>query len=167
MLGTANPCIVLLKSDMHHGGRLRSRQACTLLPSCWRPARRHAAARRGGVCRLRTGATGLERARRSAALGRGPPLITLGIAAVQVTLVCVRRLLAIVRRGTVFSHAAFRYVDVIFWAGAAASVLVFALAVMLAPGDAAPGVVLLICGASLLVAGVVLIVLVLRVLHYA
>ncbi|KRE71236.1 DUF2975 domain-containing protein [Arthrobacter sp. Soil762] len=91
-------------------------------------------------------------------------LAVLGIAAVQVTLVCVWRLLTMVRRGTVFSHAAFRYVDVIFWAVAAASVLVFALAVMLAPGDAAPGVVLLICGASLLIAGVALIVLVLRAL---
>lgn len=35
---------------------------------------------------------------------------------------------------------------------------------MLAPGDAAPGVVLLICGVSLLIAGVALIVLVLRAL---
>ena len=91
-------------------------------------------------------------------------IVVLGIAAVQVTLVCVWRLLTMVRRGTVFSHAAFRYVDVIFWAVAAASILVFALAVMLAPGDAAPGVVLLICGASLLIAGVALIILVLRAL---
>lgn len=91
-------------------------------------------------------------------------IVVLGIATVQVTLVCVWRLLTMVRRGTVFSHAAFRYVDVIFWAVAAASVLVFALAVMLAPGDAAPGVVLLICGMSLLIAGVALIVRVLRVL---
>lgn len=78
-------------------------------------------------------------------------IVVLGIAAVQVTLVCVWRLLTMVRRGTVFSHAAFRYVDVIFWAVAAASVLVFALAVILAPGDAAPGVVLLIVGVALIV----------------
>lgn len=91
-------------------------------------------------------------------------IVVLGIAAVQVTLVCVWRLLTMVRRGTVFSHAAFRYVDVIFWAIAAASVLVFGIAVLLAPGDAAPGIVLLICGASLLIAGMALIMLVLRAL---
>lgn len=91
-------------------------------------------------------------------------IVVLGIAAAQVTLVCVWRLLTMVRRGTVFSHAAFRYVDVIFWAIAAASVLVFGIAVLLAPGDAAPGIVLLACGASLLIAGVALMVLVLRAL---
>lgn len=91
-------------------------------------------------------------------------IVVLGIAAVQVTLVCVWRLLTMVRRGTVFSHAAFRYVDVIFWAIAAASVLVFGIAVLLAPGDAASGIVLLISGASLLIAGVALIMLVLRAL---
>jgi hypothetical protein len=48
----------------------------------------------------------------------------------------LRTILALVRRGTVFSHYAFRYVDVIFGAVAAASVLLVALAVMLAPGDA-------------------------------
>ena len=91
-------------------------------------------------------------------------IVVLGIVTVQVTLVCVWLLLAMVLRGTLFSPAAFRYVDVIFGAVAAASVLVFALAVMLAPGDAAPGIVLLICGASLLIAGVALIILVLRAL---
>lgn len=91
-------------------------------------------------------------------------IVVLGIAAVQVTLACVWRLLTMARRNTVFSHSAFRYVDIIFWAVAAASVLVFALAVMLAPGDAAPGIVLLICGASLLIAGVALVILVLRTL---
>jgi hypothetical protein len=50
--------------------------------------------------------------------------------------VALRTILAMVRRGTVFSHDAFRYVDVIFGAVAAASVLLVALAVMLAPGDA-------------------------------
>ena len=92
-------------------------------------------------------------------------IVVLGIVTMQVTAVCVWRLLTMVRRGTVFSHAAFRYVDVIFGAVAAASVLAFALGVVLAPGRAvAPGVVLLICGARVLVAGVALVVLVLRML---
>lgn len=89
-------------------------------------------------------------------------IVVLGIMCVQTTLVCVWRLLTMVRRGTVFSAGAFRYVDIIFWAVAAAAVLVFGIAVLLAPGDAAPGIVLLICGASLLIAGGALIVLVLR-----
>ena len=96
------------------------------------------------------------------------PLIliaVLGILTVQVTLVCVWRLLTMVKRGTVFSHAAFRYVDIVFGAVAVASLLTFALGTVLAPGDAvAPGIVLLIGGLAVLVAGVALIVLVLRML---
>ena len=58
------------------------------------------------------------------------------------------------RRGTVFSHGAFRYVDVVFGAAAEAAVLTFGIAVTLAPGEAvAPGVVLLIGGAAAMVAG--------------
>lgn len=98
---------------------------------------------------------------------RTPLLVitVLGVVAAQVVLVAVWRLVAMVRRGTVFSHAAFRYVDVITGAFAAGAVIVFAFAVVLAPGEAvAPGIVLLICGASLAVLGVALIVLVLRTL---
>jgi hypothetical protein len=92
-------------------------------------------------------------------------IVILGIATMQVTAVCVWRLLTMVRRGTVFSHGAFRYVDIVIGAVSAASVLTFGLAVTLAPGEAvAPGVVGLICGLSLTVAGVALIVLVLRML---
>lgn len=92
-------------------------------------------------------------------------IVVLGIVTVQVTMVCVWRLLTMVRRGTVFSHAAFRYVDVVFGAIVVASLLAFALGVTLAPGeDVAPGVVLLIGGAGVLVAGVALVVLVLRML---
>ena len=92
-------------------------------------------------------------------------IVLLGIGTMQVTAVCVWRLLTMVRRGTVFSHAAFRYVDIVIGAIAAASVLTFALAVTLAPGESvAPGVVGLICGISLVVAGVALVVLVLRML---
>lgn len=92
-------------------------------------------------------------------------IIVLGIACLQVIAVCLWRLLTMVRRGTVFSHAAFRYVDVVIGATALGSVLTFGIAVVLAPGDsAAPGTVGLICGVSLVVAGVALLVLVLRML---
>jgi Protein of unknown function (DUF2975) len=98
-------------------------------------------------------------------------IVLLGILTMQVTGVCIWRLLTMVRRGTVFSHAAFRYVDIVIGAIAAGSVLLFGIAVVAAysnrttPGDeVAPGVVGLICGASLVVAGVALIVLVLRTL---
>ena len=92
-------------------------------------------------------------------------IVVLGIVCVQVTAVCVWKLLTMVRRGTVFSDAAFRFVDVIFFAIAVASLLAFALGVVLAPGeDVAPGVVLLIGGFGVCVGGVALIVRVLRLL---
>ncbi|MFE9680291.1 DUF2975 domain-containing protein [Streptomyces sp. NPDC002701] len=92
-------------------------------------------------------------------------ITVLGVVAVQVVLVCVWRLVTMVRRGTVFSPAAFRYVHVVIGAVVAAALLLFGLAVLLAPGEAvAPGVVLLICGAVVAVLGVALIVLVLRML---
>jgi hypothetical protein len=106
-------------------------------------------------------------------LGGAPPavrvpvivIVLLGIVTTQVTMVCVWRLLTMVRRGTVFSHAAFRYVDIVIGAVAVASLLTFALGVTLAPGEAvAPGIVLLIGGAGVMVAGVALLVLVLRTL---
>lgn len=92
-------------------------------------------------------------------------IVVLGFVAVQVTTVCVWHLLTMVRRGTVFSDAAFRYVDVMIGAAATASLLTFALGVTLAPGEAvAPGIVLLIGGAAVVVAGVALIILVMRAL---
>jgi hypothetical protein len=98
-------------------------------------------------------------------------IVVLGIVTMQVTAICIWRLLTMVRQGTVFSHVAFRYVDITIGAIATASVLTFGIAVVAAysnrttPGDeVAPGVVALICGASLVVAGVALIVLVLRML---
>ncbi|MGH8964533.1 MAG: DUF2975 domain-containing protein [Actinomycetes bacterium] len=92
-------------------------------------------------------------------------IVFLGIVTMQVTAVCVWRLLTMVRRGTVFSDAAFRYVDIVIGAIAVASVLTFGIAVTLAPGEAvAPGIVGLVCGLSLIAAGVALIVLVLRML---
>jgi hypothetical protein len=94
-----------------------------------------------------------------------PVITVLGVVTVQVVLVCVWRLVTMMRRGTVFSHAAFRYVHIVIGAFVAAAALVFALAVVLAPGEAvAPGVVLLICGVVVAILGVALIVLVLRML---
>jgi Protein of unknown function (DUF2975) len=98
-------------------------------------------------------------------------ILVLGVLTMQVTAVCIWKLLTMVRRGTVFSHAAFRYVDVVIGAIASAAVLVFGIACVAAysnrtsPGDeVAPGLVGLICGAALVVGGVALIVLVLRFL---
>ena len=92
-------------------------------------------------------------------------IVVLGIVTIQVVLVCVWKLLTMVRRGTVFSNAAFRYVDIVIGAVAATSLLTFGLGVVLAPGEAvAPGIVLLIGGGGVLVAGTALIVLVMRML---
>ncbi|MFF0579899.1 DUF2975 domain-containing protein [Streptosporangium saharense] len=92
-------------------------------------------------------------------------IVVLGIVAAQVVLVCVWRLVSMVRRGTVFSPTAFRYVDVVIGAVVAAALLVFALAVLLAPGEPVPpGMVLLICGGAVAILGVALVVLVLRML---
>src|SRR5690349_8504876 len=56
-------------------------------------------------------------------------ILFLGVLTMQVTAVCIWKLLTMVRRGTVFSHAAFRYVDIVIGAIAAAAVLVFGIAV--------------------------------------
>jgi Protein of unknown function (DUF2975) len=91
--------------------------------------------------------------------------LVLGILASQVILVSVWKLVTLVRRGSVFSHASFRYVDVITGAIAFGGALVFAMACVLAPGEAAaPGVVLIICGVSLAIFGVALVTLVMRAL---
>lgn len=93
-------------------------------------------------------------------------LIIVGvIVTLQVVALCVWKLLSLIRTGTVFSDASFRFVDITIGSITAASVLTFALAVVLAPGEAvAPGLVGLICGFSLVIAGVALLVLVLRTL---
>ena len=92
-------------------------------------------------------------------------ITVLGVVTVQVVLVCVWRLVTMVRHGTVFSYAAFQYVHVVIGAMVAAALLMFALAVILAPGEAVPpGIILLMGGAVVAALGVALIVLVLRVL---
>ncbi len=92
-----------------------------------------------------------------------------GVATLQVVAVSIWRLLTMVRRGTVFSPAAFRYVDLVIAAIATAAVLVLAVAVVArfanhaTPGDeVAPGLVGLVCGLALVVAGVALVVYVMR-----
>ena len=90
-------------------------------------------------------------------------LIALGILTTQVVMVCLWRLVTMVRRGTVFSDAAFRFVDIIIGAIAAASLLLYLLGVVLAPGSTvAPGIVLLVGGAATVVAGIALVVVVMR-----
>jgi hypothetical protein len=89
----------------------------------------------------------------------------LGMLSVQVALVCVWRLVTMVRRGTVFSHAAFRYVDVMIGAIVAAALVWFAVTVINAPGQRDdPGVTLIMGGVGVAILGVALIVLVLRML---
>ncbi|MBT3152615.1 DUF2975 domain-containing protein [Streptomyces sp. CHD11] len=92
-------------------------------------------------------------------------VVVLIVLTAETVLVCVWRLVTMARQGTVFSHAAFRYVHIVLGAFVAAALLVFALGALLAPGEAvAPGVVLLVGGAGLAVLGIALIVLVLRML---
>jgi hypothetical protein len=89
----------------------------------------------------------------------------LGMVSVQVALACVWRLVTMVRRGTVFSHAAFRYVDVMIGAIVAAALVWFAVTIVNAPGQRDdPGVTLIMGGIGVAILGVALIVLVLRML---
>jgi hypothetical protein len=89
----------------------------------------------------------------------------LGMVSVQVALVCVWRLVTMVRRGTVFSHAAFRYVDVMIGAIVAAALVWFAVTIVNAPGQRDdPGVTVIMGGIGVAILGVALLVLVLRML---
>ncbi|MEU5918646.1 DUF2975 domain-containing protein [Streptomyces sp. NPDC047141] len=92
-------------------------------------------------------------------------IVILGMLAAQVALVSVWRLVAMVRKGTVFSHAAFRYVDRVIGAIVAVALLWFAVTVINAPGQRDdPGVSVIMGGIALAVLGVALIVLLLRML---
>ncbi|MFD9032520.1 DUF2975 domain-containing protein [Streptomyces sp. NPDC059567] len=92
-------------------------------------------------------------------------LTILGLMSAQVTLVCVWRLVTMVRRGTVFSPTAFRYVDVVIGAIVAAALVWFAVTALNAPGQRDdPGVTVIMGGVGLAILGVALIVLVLRTL---
>ncbi|MEU9169136.1 DUF2975 domain-containing protein [Streptomyces sp. NPDC048420] len=92
-------------------------------------------------------------------------ITVLGMVAVQVAVVCVGRLVTMVRRGTVFSHAAFRYVDGVIGAIVAAALLWFAVTAVNAPGQRDdPGVTVIMAGIGVGILGIALIVLVLRML---
>jgi hypothetical protein len=92
-------------------------------------------------------------------------IVVLGFVTIQVTSICIWQLLNLLRREALFSDASFRYVDVIIGSAVAASLLAFALGVVLAPGESvAPGVVLLIGGVAVVLAGIALIILLMRML---
>lgn len=87
-----------------------------------------------------------------------------GVATLQLFAVGVWMLLTKVRRGSIFSATSFRWVNVIIAAIAAASVLMLALGAALAPGDTAPGMVALIGGVGVVLAGMALLVVVMKAL---
>jgi hypothetical protein len=91
-------------------------------------------------------------------------LIVLGVVTMQVFAVCVWQLLTKVRSGSVFSNSSFLYVNVIIGAIVSAAVVVLVFAVFLALGQTAPGVVGLACGASLVLGGMALLVVVMKTL---
>ncbi|MGW6055483.1 DUF2975 domain-containing protein [Streptomyces sp. NPDC055189] len=92
-------------------------------------------------------------------------IVILGMVSGQVVLVSVWRLVTMVRRGTVFSRAAFRHVDTVIGAIVAASLLWFAVTALNAPGQREdPGVTVIMGGVGLAILGVALIVYVLRML---
>jgi hypothetical protein len=92
-------------------------------------------------------------------------ITTLGKVTVQGIGVCVWQLVTMVRRDTVFSHAAFRYVDIVIGAIVAAALVWFAVTAINAPGQRDdPGVTLIMGGIGVAILGVALIVLVLRML---
>jgi len=89
----------------------------------------------------------------------------LGMVPVQVAVVCIWRLVTMVRRGTVFSDAAFRYVDGLIGAIVAAALVWFVVTAVNAPGQRDdPGVTVIMAGVGVGILGVALIVLVLRML---
>lgn len=88
-----------------------------------------------------------------------------GVVAIQVGIVCVWRLVTMVRRGTVFSPAAFRYVDVLAGAIVAVALVWFAVTAINAPDQRDdPGVTLIMGGIGVGILGIALVVRVLRLL---
>ncbi|WP_371030610.1 DUF2975 domain-containing protein [Pseudoclavibacter sp. JSM 162008] len=91
-------------------------------------------------------------------------LAAIFVLTLQVSAVSIWRLLTMIRRGSVFSAGAFRYVDTIIGAITVASLTILTLAILLAPGLAAPGLIGLLCGAALVTAGGALLMVVMRML---
>ena len=91
-------------------------------------------------------------------------IAALGILTMQVFAVSVWMLLTKVRRGSIFSASSFGCVNAIVASFAVAAVLALALAILLAPGSMAPGLVGLICGAALVLGGIALLVVVMKAL---
>jgi uncharacterized membrane protein YedE/YeeE len=92
-------------------------------------------------------------------------LTILGMLSLQVALACVVRLVTMVRHATVFSPAAFRYVDVVIGAIVSAALVWFTVTAINAPGQRDdPGVTVIMAGVGVAILGVALIVLVLRML---
>ena len=96
-------------------------------------------------------------------------IVLLGAAAVQGAIVGIWRLLTMVRRDSIFSREAFRYVDLVGGSVVAASALACMLGVLAGVvarknGDLAPGAVLLVFVVALVGVAVTLIVHVLRML---
>jgi Protein of unknown function (DUF2975) len=89
-------------------------------------------------------------------------IVVIGVLAMQVFAVCVWRLLTLVRRGSVFSTAAFRFVDVIIGSIVTASAAVVGLSVLLREGHAAPGIVAIVFGFSIVLAGMALLVVIMK-----
>ncbi|MFJ2618259.1 DUF2975 domain-containing protein [Glutamicibacter sp. NPDC087344] len=92
-------------------------------------------------------------------------LAYLGVAGfvVEICAICVWKLATRVVSSTVFDPASFKFVTPIIVSVASGSAATFVLAALLAPGeDIAPGIVLLIGGFGILLAGISVIVYVLR-----
>jgi hypothetical protein len=91
-------------------------------------------------------------------------IVVLGVGTMQVFAVCVWMLLNRIGRGSIFSESSFRYVNVIIGAILGAAALALVLAIALAPGQTAPGIVGLICGGALVLGGMALLVVVMKAL---
>lgn len=91
-------------------------------------------------------------------------IVVVGVGTLQVFGVCVWMLLTKVRRGSIFAETSFRYVNVIIGAILVAAALTWILAAVLAPGTTAPGLVALIGGAGVVLAGMALLVVVMKAL---
>lgn len=94
----------------------------------------------------------------------GAVTVIVGTLAAQVVLVCMWRLLTRVRQSTVFEVRSFREVDVIIWCMAVVAVCLLAAGVALAPGDAAPGIVLMFGVAGVAAGGAAVLMVVMRML---